>query len=145
MGMNFMVPLRAAQLLFALLALGLNAYGTSQCASLSHHCPSSLTLPSGFMVQHRLLLTQQRQLPHLHIDLDHPPSPPLPDHNAALLPHSCAQIWHPGLRSCNYALVVGRFPRRSSVHVSSGVLQRQCLCERQSRSGVQCDELGPVC
>lgn len=52
MGMNFMVPLRAAQLLFALLALGLNAYGTSQCASLSPHYTSSLTLPSGLMVQH---------------------------------------------------------------------------------------------
>jgi hypothetical protein len=92
-----MVPLRAAQFLFAILVLALNAYGTYSCAPFLPKRPAhQLTYPSCIMVQlYRRPLTHERQLPNLRLCLDNAAGHSLPYNNASLLPDSSAQIQYP--------------------------------------------------
>lgn len=90
MAFNFMLPLRIAQFILAILVLALEAYGMPRLSSFAKgsSTDNNFSFVSGIMVEsiYYLWFPVPRQLPDLHCNLDSPPRYPIPHTLAALLP-----------------------------------------------------------
>jgi hypothetical protein len=126
MAFNFMLPLRIAQAFFAIIVLGLNAYGMALKETLVLMSDTDgADLNSRIMVERleNYPVPFADQLPPLHCDLDLQSRCPLPCPLPALLAYRRAQTRHPGYRSRHHGLLACGVSRRGGVSVGIGFLQ----------------------